>query len=84
MIYKIQKAHDDLFKFISEDKDKLGGDDSVFLLSGLFTLAEIHIIEGRLKKAEEYLNAAHWSFLKSNDKLTSDKRREKGIVLTPE
>lgn len=80
----IQQAHDELYKFISESKDKLGGDDSVFLLPGLFTLAEVHIIEGNLKKAEEYLNAAHWSFLKSNDKFGSDKRKEKGIVLTPE
>lgn len=47
----MKQAHDDLYRFISEEKEKLGGDDSVFLLPGLFTLAEIHIIEGRLKKA---------------------------------
>jgi hypothetical protein len=40
-----QEAHDDLYKFITEEKDKLGGDDSVLLLPGLLTLAEIHIIE---------------------------------------
>jgi len=37
-----------------------------------------------VKKAEEYLNAAHWSFLKSNDKTQGDKKREKGQVLTAE
>lgn len=38
------EAHDELYKFITEEKDKLGGDDSVLLLPGLLTLAEIHII----------------------------------------
>lgn len=40
-----KEAHDELYKFITEEKDKLGGDDSVLLLPGLLTLAEIHIIE---------------------------------------
>lgn len=39
--------------------------------------------EGRTKKAEEYLNAAQWSFLKNNDKSQADKKREKA-QLTPE
>jgi hypothetical protein len=47
----LEEAHNDIYKFITEEKDKLGGDDSVFLLPGLLTIAEIHIIEGRLKKA---------------------------------
>lgn len=54
------------------------------MLPGLFTIAEIHIIEGRIKKAEEYLNAAHWSFLKNNDKQQSDKKKEKEQNLSPE
>lgn len=77
-----KEAHDELYKFITEEKDKLGGDDSVLLLPGLLTLAEIHIIECRIclisartKKAEEYLNAAHWSFLKSNDKALVEKKK---------
>jgi len=41
-------------------------------------------MNNHVKKAEEYLNAAHWSFLKSNDKLSNDKKKEKGIVLSPE
>lgn len=43
-----KEAHDELYKFITEEKDKLGGDDSVLLLPGLLTLAEIHIIECRI------------------------------------
>lgn len=61
------------------------------LLPGLLTLAEIHIIECRIclnsartKKAEEYLNAAHWSFLKSNDKALVEKKKERGQALSPE
>lgn len=45
--FLIQEAHDELYKFITDEKDKLGGDDSVLLLPGLLTIAEIHIIEGR-------------------------------------
>jgi hypothetical protein len=56
----------------------------VLLLPGLLTIAEIHITEGRVKKAEEYLNAAQWSFLKNNDKNQADKRREKGQMLSAE
>lgn len=58
----------------------------MLILPGLFTLAEIEIMRNQtsFKKAEEYLNAAHWSFLKSNDKVVNDKKKEKGIVLTPE
>ena len=52
------------------------------LLPGLLTLAEIHIIEGRSKKAEEYLNAAHWSFLKNNDRALAEKKKDKGQLLT--
>jgi hypothetical protein len=79
----IKEAHDELYKFITEQKDTLGGDDSVLLLPGLLTIAEIHMTEGRTKKAEEYLNAAQWSFLKNNDKSQADKKREKA-QLTPE
>ena len=39
---------------------------------------------GRVKKAEEYLNAAHWSFLKSNDRAVAEKKKEKGQSLSPE
>ena len=71
-----------MYKFITEEKEKLGGDDSVLILPGLLTLAEIHIIEGRIKKAEEYLNAAHWSFLKNNDRALAEKKKDKGQLLT--
>ena len=50
----------------------------------MLTLAEIHIIEGRIKKAEEYLNAAHWSFLKNNDRALAEKKKDKGQILTAE
>jgi hypothetical protein len=49
---------------LSEEKDSLGGESSIFLLPGLFVLTETHIMEGRAKKAEEYLTAAYWNFLK--------------------
>lgn len=82
---QLDEAHNSIYKFITEEKDKLGGDDSVFLIPGLLTIAEIHIIEGRLKKAEEYLNAAHWSFLKNNDKSEINKKsKEKSLALTKE
>jgi hypothetical protein len=82
---QLDEAHNSIYKFITDEKDKLGGDDSVFLLPGLLTIAEIHIIEGRLKKAEEYLNAAHWSFLKNNDKSEINKKsKEKSLSLTKE
>lgn len=42
------------------------------------------IDEARTKKAEEYLNAAHWSFLKSNDKALTEKKKERGQALTLE
>jgi hypothetical protein len=32
-------------------------------------------MNNHVKKAEEYLNSAHWSFLKSNDKLANDKKK---------
>ena len=80
----MQEAHDELYKFITEEKEKLGGDDSVLIIPGLLTLAEIHIIEGRIKKAEEYLNAAHWSFLKNNDRALAEKKKDKGQLLTSE
>lgn len=48
-----QEAHDELYKFITDEKDKLGGDDSVLLLPGLLTLAEIHIIESRNKSSQQ-------------------------------
>ena len=38
----------------------------------------------RTKKAEEYLNAAHWNFLKSNDKSLTEKKKERGQALTQE
>lgn len=49
---------------LSEEKEKLGGENSIFLLPGLFIITETHILEGRAKKAEEYLTAAYWNFLK--------------------
>jgi hypothetical protein len=32
-------------------------------------------MKNQWRKAEEYLNAAHWSFLKSNDKMSNDKKK---------
>lgn len=59
-----QEAHDLVFNVLSEEKDNLGGESSIYLLPGLFILTETHIMEGRAKKAEEYLTAAYWNFLK--------------------
>lgn len=61
-----QQAHDLIFNQLSEDKEKLGGQSSIALLPGLFIITETHIIEGRAKKAEEYLTAAYWNFLRYN------------------
>lgn len=47
----------------------------MLLLPGLFILAEIEIMKDNRRKAEEYLNAAHWNFLKSNDKMSNDKKK---------
>lgn len=55
-----------------EFKEDLGGENSVLLLPGYFILAEANIgvsiwickAEGKLKKAEEFLIAAYWNFLK--------------------
>lgn len=44
----------------------MGGENSVLLLPGYFILAEANIAEGKLKKAEEFLIAAYWNFLKFN------------------
>ena len=44
----------------------MGGENSVLLLPGYFILAESNILEGKLKKAEEFLIAAYWNFLKFN------------------
>lgn len=50
----MQTAYDELYAFISQQKEKLGGDDSVLILPGLFTLAEIEIMRNQtsFKKAE--------------------------------
>ena len=57
-----------------EYKEDLGGENSVLLLPGYFILAEANIgfkfyliiADGKLKKAEEFLIAAYWNFLKFN------------------
>jgi hypothetical protein len=36
---QLDEAHNSIYKFITEEKDKLGGDDSVFLIPGLLTIA---------------------------------------------
>lgn len=76
----MQEAHDLVFNVLSEEKDSLGGESSIFLLPGLFILTETHIMEGRGKKAEEYLTAAYWNFLKYNkfeEKGEGDKAQNK-------
>jgi len=69
------KAHEIAFKALLEFKEDLGGENSVLLLPGYFILAEANIsiylwyiclAEGKLKKAEEFLIAAYWNFLKFN------------------
>lgn len=40
-----------IFSVLSVDKEKLGGENSIFLLPGLLVIAETHIVEERSKKA---------------------------------
>ena len=61
---QIGRANEVAFKAIIEYKEDLGGENSVLLLPGYFILAEANIADGKLKKAEEFLIAAYWNFLK--------------------
>lgn len=47
------------------------------MLPALFVLAEGHIIEGKLKKAEEFLIAAFWNFLKHGKNEEGEEVEEK-------
>jgi hypothetical protein len=60
----IEGAKDLIMKTLSELKVQLGGESSILLLPGYIILAEANIIEVKLKKAEEFLIAAYWNFLK--------------------
>lgn len=60
----IDGAKDLIMKTLSELKDQLGGESSILLLPGYVLLAEANIIDNKLKKAEEFLIAAYWNFLK--------------------
>ena len=60
-----EEAIDVAFKALFELKEDLGGENSILLLPGYFVLAEANIAENKLKKAEEFLIAAYWNFLKS-------------------
>lgn len=60
----IEGAKDIIVKTLSELKDALGGESSIFLLPGYVILAEANIIDNKLKKAEEFLIAAYWNYLK--------------------
>ncbi|CAD8077426.1 unnamed protein product [Paramecium primaurelia] len=65
-------ATEEVHKAMIEYKEILGGENSVLLLPGLFIQAEAYIAEGKLKKAEEFLQAAYWNLYQYN------KPKEKG------
>jgi hypothetical protein len=80
-----QDAYDTMFTVLSDDKESLGGENSIFLLPGLLVIAETHIEEDRSKKAEEYLTAAYWNFLKHNKPdEKDDKNKSIGDLTTEE
>lgn len=60
----IDGAKDLVIRSLSEHKEALGGESSILLIPGYVILAEANIIENKLKKAEEFLIAAYWNFLK--------------------
>lgn len=60
----IDGAKETAIKTLSDLKESLGGESSILLIPGYVILAEANIIENKLKKAEEFLIAAYWNFLK--------------------
>ena len=69
----IDGAKDLVIRSLSEHKEALGVESSILLIPGYVILAEANIIENKLKKAEEFLIAAYWNFLKF---------KKEGIFLT--
>ena len=60
----IDGAKDLSVKTLSLLKESLGGESSILLIPGYTILAEANIMENKVKKAEEFLIAAYWNFLK--------------------
>jgi hypothetical protein len=60
----IDGAKDLAVKSLSTLKESLGGESSILLIPGYTILAEANIMENKVKKAEEFLIAAYWNFLK--------------------
>ena len=60
----IDGAKENAIKTLSDLKEHLGGESSILLIPGYVILAEANIIDNKLKKAEEFLIAAYWNFLK--------------------
>lgn len=60
----IDGAKEMAIKTLSELKEALGGESSILLIPGYVVLAEANIIDNKLKKAEEFLIAAYWNYLK--------------------
>ena len=60
----IDGAKELAIKSLSDLKESLGGESSILLIPVYVVLAEANIVDGKLKKAEEFLIAAYWNFLK--------------------
>lgn len=60
----IDGAKELAIKTLSDLKEALGGESSILLIPGYVILAEANITDNKLKKAEEFLIAAYWNFLK--------------------
>jgi len=60
----IDGAKEMAIKTLSELKESLGGESSILLIPGYVILAEANIVDNKLKKAEEFLIAAYWNYLK--------------------
>lgn len=60
-----------------EHKEELGGEGSILLLPAFFILAEGNILMDKLKKAEEFLIAAYWNFLKKDKSEEGDDGEER-------
>lgn len=60
----IDGAKDLIVKTLADLKEQLGGESSILLIPGYVILAEANITENKLKKAEEFMIAAYWNFLK--------------------
>lgn len=72
------------YNSILQNRQALGGENSILTLPGYFVLVEAKIAQGDLKNAEEFLIASYWTFLKYQKGDEAKKDDSQAVKSTPE